>query len=91
MNFTAYVVLWAVVALTTAGLALYRKLIAMNEDDYIHLAPGAERFAAKQVALAGKLDVIDRLGKTLTVITVVAGLAIGAAYLYLAWVAGAAR
>lgn len=91
MNFILYLAFWAVAALATAGLALYRKLIAMNEDDYIHLAPGAERFAAKQVALAGKLDAIDRLGKILTVITVVAGVAIGAAYLYLAWVASAAR
>lgn len=91
MNFTPYVVLWALIALATGGLALYRKLIAMNEDDYIHLAPGAERFTTKQVALTGKLDVIDRWGKVLTVITAVAGVVLGAAYLYVAWVATAAR
>jgi hypothetical protein len=91
MNFTPYAVLWAVLALTTAGLALYRKFIAMNEDDYIHLAAGGERFAAKQIEMAGKLDAVDFWGKAVTGITVITGLMIGAAYLYLAWVAGAAK
>jgi hypothetical protein len=91
MNFTPYLVLWAVLALTAAGLALYRKFIAMDEDDYIHLAPGGERIAAKQVKMAGKLDTIDFWGKAVTGITVITGVIIGAAYLYTGWVAGAVR
>jgi hypothetical protein len=86
MNFTLYAALWALVGLATGGLALYRKLISMSEEDYVHLAPGTEGIAAKQAALAGRLNSIDRWGVTLTVITAVAGAVLGAAYLYMGWV-----
>jgi len=84
-NLTALIVIWAVLAIATLGLALYRKLVSASEEDLIHLGPGEERQIPEQVALAAKLSAIDRWGKILTVITIVIGLALAALYLYQAW------
>jgi uncharacterized membrane protein len=85
INLTPAVVVWVILAVATLGLALYRKLISASEEDLIHLGPGEERQIPAQVALAEKLKVIDRWGKTLTVITVLIGLAMAAVYLYQAF------
>ena len=55
------------------------KSVARNEDDSLHVLHGA---LAPQTAVAQKLDVIDKWGKILTVITVIFGLLIAAAYVY---------
>jgi hypothetical protein len=82
INLTPAVVIWAVLAIATLGLALYRKLISASEEDLIHLGPGEESRIPEQVALAAKLKAVDQWGKTLTVITVVVGLAVAGVYLY---------
>lgn len=84
-NLTPAVVIWAILAIATLGLALYRKLVSAGEEDLVHLGPGEERHIPEQVALASKLKGIDRWGKILTVITVAVGLAMAALYLYQAW------
>jgi hypothetical protein len=82
---TSLVVFWFVLGLATACLALYRKLVSLHEEDYIHLAAGEESHISEQVAMAHKMDVIDTWGKGLTVATVVFGLAVAAVYLFQAW------
>jgi hypothetical protein len=82
IGWTPAIVIWAILAIATLGLALYRKLISAGEEDLIHLGPGEERQIPEQVALAGKLKAVDRWGKTLTVITVAIGLVMAAVYLY---------
>jgi hypothetical protein len=64
------------------GLALYRKLATLREDDLIHLGPGEDKLIPQQVAFSRKLDTVDRWGKALTIITCAAGLLLAAAYLY---------
>jgi len=61
------------------GLFIWRKNVASNEDDTLHVMHGV---LTQQTALAQKLDMIDKWGKILTVITVVLGLAIASAYVY---------
>ncbi len=85
INLTPAVVIWVILAFATLGLALYRKLISANEEDLIHLGPGEERHIPEQIALEVKLKAVDRWGKTLTVITVVVGLAMAGVYLYQAF------
>jgi hypothetical protein len=85
MNLTPFVILWSILALAVLGLALYRKLVANHEDDLIHIGPGEEKLIPQQVQVAAKLEVVDRWGKTLTVIVAATGLLIAAAYLYQAW------
>jgi hypothetical protein len=85
MNLTPFVILWSILALAVLGLALYRKLVANHEHDLIHIGLGEEMLIPQQVQIAAKLEIVDRWGKTLTVIVAAVGLLIAAAYLYLAW------
>jgi hypothetical protein len=82
MNLTLYVVAWALLALAVLGLALYRKLATLQEDDLIHLGPGEDKLIPQQVAFSRKLDTLDRWGKALTIITCAAGLMLAAVYLF---------
>ena len=79
---TQLVAVWTVLGLATLGLALYRKVLAMREDPYVHLDEGEQRMIPQQVATFHKIGTVDRLGVTLTIITAVFGLALAAAYLY---------
>jgi len=78
-----FAVLWACLALTVAGLALYRKFVANHEDDFIHVGEAEANLIPKQIEVANKLDFIDRWGKLLTVIVAVTGAILAAIYLYL--------
>jgi hypothetical protein len=79
---TAFVIFWAILGVATLGLALYRKFVSMREDDYVHLSAGEERLIPQQVATFKKIGAIDRWGITMTIVTVVFGLALAALYLY---------
>jgi hypothetical protein len=86
MNLIPYIVLWSVCAVAVLALALYRKILTFHGDDeFVHLAAGEQRFIPQQVALAHKLDVIDRWGKILTAFTVGFGLLLAAVVLFEAW------
>ncbi|MBZ5634250.1 MAG: hypothetical protein LAO55_14105 [Acidobacteriia bacterium] len=79
---TTFVIFWAILGLATLALALYRKFVTMREDDYLHLAAGEERLIPQQVATFRKIGAIDRWGITMTIVTVILGLALAALYLY---------
>ena len=76
------------VALILAIFAMiaWRKTVAREEDDTLHVLQGEP--VAHQAAVAHKLDVIDKWGKAVTVIAVVFGLLVAAAYIYQVWVQG---
>lgn len=84
-NLTPVVVIWAVLAIATLGLALYRKFVSAGEQDLVHLGPGEERQIPGQIALASRLNGVDRWGKILTVVTIAIGLSVATLYLYQAW------
>jgi hypothetical protein len=72
--------------LLVLGLALYRKLIALHEeDDLLHIPEGEQRLIPRQVAIDTKIEKIDRRGEILTIATVICGLLIAAAYWLSAW------
>jgi hypothetical protein len=54
----------------------------MREDPFVHLSPGAEGLIPQQVAMSRKLSSIDRWGITMTIVTLVLGLALAAIYIY---------
>lgn len=83
INLIPFIVLWVLLALSVAVLIVWRKMVAANEDDSLHMLQGA---AAQQVSMAAKLEVIDKWGKILTVITVVFGVILGAVWIYQNWV-----
>jgi hypothetical protein len=82
MTLTPLVITWIVLAVVVLALALFRNLYGLHEDDNLHLSRGSEAMVSEQVAFFGILRKIDRWGKTLTVITVLAGLALASVYLY---------
>jgi hypothetical protein len=85
MTLTPYVAAWAVLGIATLGVALYRKFVSMKEDDLIHVEEWRKKQVLEQVAVAHKLDVIDRVGETLTVLTVIGGILLAGIYLYYGW------
>ena len=78
-TFLPLLVVWIVFALVVLALFIWRQALSSHEDDSLHVMHGV---LTQQTSLAQKLDVIDKWGKILTVITVVLGLLIAAAYVY---------
>jgi hypothetical protein len=82
MTFTPLVVAWACLAVLVIGLAIFRTIAGLHEDDNIHLAAGEAPMIPKQVAFFHTMERIDRWGKSLTVVTVVTGLMLASVYIY---------
>ncbi len=78
---------WIALACGVAGLAIYRRLVAAGEDDMLHVMDN-ESHVQKQVAMARRLDTVDRWGKILTVVVTIYGVLLAAAYAYQIWVEG---
>jgi hypothetical protein len=87
-NLVPFVVLWALMAAAVLALVVWRKVVASKEDDNIHVLDGGSASISQQTVVAQKLDQIDKWGKTLTVITVVFGLVLAAAFVYQGWMNG---
>jgi hypothetical protein len=83
INFLPLLVTWCVLAISVLALFIWRKRVARNEDDQLHLANAA--VASQQTEVAQKLDLIDKWGKIDTAVTVAYGLLIAALYLYQVW------
>ena len=79
---------WIALACGVAILAIYRKTIASHEDDTLHVSAANVGNISQQAEVAQRLEVVDRWGKLLTVIVVVYGLALAAAYTYQMWTEG---
>ena len=78
-------VVWAVLTIAVITLAVYRKVAARNEDDFVHLTEGESGSITEQVAVARKLDKIDYWGKTLTVVDAAYLAVLLAVMFYNAW------
>ncbi|HEY9139721.1 MAG TPA: hypothetical protein VIN93_02460 [Bryobacteraceae bacterium] len=83
--YVPFVVLWAALALAVIGLIVYRRFVSASEDDMIHVSDAAGSTTSHQMAVAQKLDQIDRWGKMLTVVTVAYGVALAGIYVYQTW------
>jgi hypothetical protein len=82
INLLPYAIFWAVLALVVLFLIVYRKSVSSREDDSLHLAGSG---AAEQSTLAHRLALIDRWGKSLTVVVALYGIGLAAIYLYQVW------
>jgi hypothetical protein len=79
MNFLPLLVVWISLALAVLALFIWRQTVSRGEDDSLHVMHGA---LTQQTTVANKLDVIDKWGKILTLITVVLGLLLAALFVY---------
>ena len=86
MSLAPFFVLWSLLAAVVLVLAGYRKILMLRkEDELVHLGAGEEKHIPEQVALAQKLDTIDRWGEILTVLVAASGLVLAAIYLFGVW------
>jgi len=79
------VAVWIGVAAGAATLALYRKFIAREEMDVVHISASDAPLIHNQKDYADRLDWIDSWGQRLTVIALVLGAILGSVYLYQVW------
>jgi uncharacterized membrane protein len=79
INLVPFIVLWVILAVSVLAMIAWRKMVASQEDDSLHVLQGS---VAQQVSVAQKLEVIDKWGKILTIITIVYGVILGAVYVY---------
>ena len=83
ISFVPFTVIWALLAMVVLALLVYRKLVSSHEEEALHLADATE--ADHQAVIAHKLEWIDKWGKLLTVVAVVYGVLLAAAYTYHVW------
>jgi hypothetical protein len=86
INLLPFTVLWMILSTVVIGLIAYRKWVAKDEDDSLHVMDAEIGMAQRQEVVGRKLEAIDRWGKSLTAIALVYGFLVGAAYLYQSWV-----
>jgi hypothetical protein len=84
LTLTPLIVLWGVLAASVLVLIVWRKMVDRNEDDTLQLLHAEA--VSTQAAVAQKLEVIDRWGKGLTILTAVLGVLIGGLFAYQTWV-----
>jgi hypothetical protein len=73
---------WIMLAAAVAVLAVYRGLVARNDDEYVHLGRNQEQLLKAQVAVGGKINALDKWGKLLTAVTFAYGAVLAGVYLY---------
>jgi hypothetical protein len=83
INILPLIVSWSALALVVLGLLAYRKVVALQEDDTLHVMDNTA--VSQQSMVARKLEAIDKWGKLLTVVAFVYGLMVAAAYFYNVW------
>jgi hypothetical protein len=85
MALTPLAISWAVLAVVVLTLAIYRSVLAGRNDQTVHISDLEANLIAQQTASAGRLEKVDRLGKTLTVLVLLYGLALAGAWIYQVW------
>ena len=80
-----YLAVWAVLVVILVVLYIYRRRIALKDDETLHVLDADVGMVAQQAAVAKKLEVVDRWGKILTILVVLYSLALAALYIYIVW------
>lgn len=80
IDFRLLIILWGVMAASVLVLIVWRKSVARNEDDQLHVLNTA--VVANQAEVAHKLEVIDKWGKIVTAVTVAFGALIAGLFIY---------
>jgi hypothetical protein len=85
MNWILYLAILGVLVLAVVALLIIRSRLAGNEENIIHVQDAEAGMVAQQAVLAQKLTVVDRWGKTVTVVTLLYGLFLAGLYVYQFW------
>jgi hypothetical protein len=90
LDLRPFLTIWLIVIAAVVVVVFWRRSVAVQEDPSLHLGTAHAGTAAQQIAVAKKLEQIDKWIKLLTVIAAVFGVLLGAAALYKGWVLGPA-
>lgn len=77
-----YIAGWVVLTTVVIFLAIYRRRIRLGPDELVHGLDADAGAVPGQAGVARRLIVIDRWGKTLTVLAVIYLLSLAAIFLY---------
>ncbi len=80
MKFAPYLIGWGVLLVVVLILAIVRNKMASQEDDTLKLTDGEVAAISTQEAVAKKLSTVETIGKWLTILLVVSGLALAGLY-----------
>ncbi len=83
-NLMPLYILGLLLVLAVIALAAYRKILAMHEDDALHVVERSDA-VSRQAALAHKLNAIDRWVQVTTVTMVICLIIIAAIYFHQQW------
>lgn len=70
MDLTPWIIFWAAVTTVVMLLAFYRLSLGMHEDADLHLNEEDAAPNLEQVAMAKRIDLVEMIGKSLTVVSV---------------------
>ena len=79
-KFFPYAAAWTVLLIVVVVLAIARSKMAGKEDDTLKLADGEVSKISEQQQVAQKLSMVETIGKSLTALLVVGGLALAGLY-----------
>lgn len=86
MNWILHISILSVVAVVVIVLLFIRKNVSGAEDDTIHIQDAEASLVNQQMAIARKLEAIDRWGKLFTLVLILYGLFLAGMYVYVGWV-----
>ena len=84
INFTPFLVVWIALVLGVVYLYLRRRKITGQEDAHLDVLETAA-VAQQQAILEQQLAVVDKWGKTLTIIAAAYGLLLVVGFMYQSW------
>ena len=67
MTATFHFVVCSVLAAAILAMLAYRKVLASNEDHYIHLHEGDNRTISDQRTVGHRIDILDKYSKLLSI------------------------
>ena len=70
MDLTPWIIFWAAVTTVVMLLAFYRLSLGMHEDADLHLNEEDAAPNLEQAAMAKRIDLVEMIGKSLTVVSV---------------------
>ncbi len=81
-NLIPHIVIWAAITIVVIFLAVYRRKVNSTVDETLHVLEAESSQVGTQAVVARKLAVIDRWGKSLTILSFLYLLAIVGMYVY---------
>jgi hypothetical protein len=86
MTLVSLTIVWAGLTAFVILLAVARKWVTRREDDTLHLHEFDTTVVQRQSSLAALLNRVDSIGKSLTIVVFVYGIALIGRIVYLAWI-----